>query len=137
MVREKLASRAAEIDRTAEFPWDLKEIFQEMGLLGLSVPEAYGGCYQGHIYVCLAVEEIARACVASSLIVQVQSLRWHPILIGGSEERKKVWYAHCFRRGHSGLWIDPAGRRIGCPTGTDPMAQKAFARCPLTRKFLQ
>jgi alkylation response protein AidB-like acyl-CoA dehydrogenase len=91
MVNEKVAPRAAEIDRTAEFPWDLKEIFQEMGLLGLSVPEAYGGCSQGHIYVCLAVEEIARACVSSSLIVQVQSLGWHPILIGGSEEQKQKY----------------------------------------------
>jgi alkylation response protein AidB-like acyl-CoA dehydrogenase len=91
MVNEKVAPRAAEIDRKAEFPWDLKEVFQEMGLLGLSVPEEYGGCYQGHIYVCLAVEEIARACVASSLIVQVQSLGWHPILIGGSEEQKKKY----------------------------------------------
>lgn len=91
MANEKVAPRAAEIDKTAEFPWDLKEIFQDMGLLGLSIPEAYGGCYQGHIYVCLAVEEIARACVASSLIVQVQSLGWHPIFIGGSEEQKKKY----------------------------------------------
>jgi alkylation response protein AidB-like acyl-CoA dehydrogenase len=59
-----------------------------MGLLGLSVPETYGGFSQGHIYVCLAVEEIAKACVTSSLIVQVQSLGWHPILIGGSEKQK-------------------------------------------------
>lgn len=91
MVSEKVAPRAAEIDKTGEFPWDLKEIFQEMGLLGLSVPEEYGGCYQDHLYVCLAVEEIARACVSSSLIVQVQSLGWEPILIGGSEEQKKEY----------------------------------------------
>jgi alkylation response protein AidB-like acyl-CoA dehydrogenase len=91
MVTDKVATRAAEIDRTGQFPWDLKEVFQEMGLLGLSVPETYGGCYQGHLYVCLAVEEIARACVSSSLIVQVQSLGWHPILIGGSEAQKKKY----------------------------------------------
>ena len=91
MVTEKVAPRAAEIDRTGEFPWDLKDIFQEMGLMGLSVPEEYGGCYQGHLYLCLAVEEIARACVSSSLIVQVQSLGWEPILIGGSEEQKKKY----------------------------------------------
>jgi len=88
MVADKVAPRAAEIDRTAQFPWDLKGVFQEMGLLGLSVPEAYGGCYQGHLYVCLAVEEIARACVSSSLIVQVQSLGWHPILLGGRSSRR-------------------------------------------------
>jgi alkylation response protein AidB-like acyl-CoA dehydrogenase len=88
MVSARVAPRAAEIDKKAEFPWDLKELFQGMGLLGLSVPETYGGFSQGHIYVCLAVEEIAKACVTSSLIVQVQSLGWHPILIGGSEKQK-------------------------------------------------
>ena len=91
MVAEKVEPRAAEIDKKGEFPWDLKEIFQEMGLMGLSVPEEYGGFYQEHRYVCLAVEEIAKACVSSSLIVQVQSLGWEPILIGGSEEQKKKY----------------------------------------------
>ena len=91
MVSEKVAPRAADIDKKGEFPWDLKQIFQDMGLMGLSVPEDYGGFYRGHIYVCLAVEEIARACVSSSLIVQVQSLGWEPILIGGSEEQKKKY----------------------------------------------
>ncbi len=91
MVSEKVAPRAEEIDKKGEFPWDLKEVFQNMGLLGLSVPEAYGGCSQGHLYLCLAVEEIARACASSSLIVQVQALGWEPILIGGSEEQKKKY----------------------------------------------
>ena len=89
MVTEKVAPRAAEIDQKGDFPWDLKKVFQDMGLLGLSVPEEYGGTSQGHIYLCLAVEEIAKACVSSSLIVQVQSLGWEPILIGGSDEQKK------------------------------------------------
>jgi alkylation response protein AidB-like acyl-CoA dehydrogenase len=89
MVTEKVAPRAAQIDQKGEFPWDLKKVFQDMGLLGLSVPEEYGGTSQGHIYLCLAVEEIAKTCVSSSLIVQVQSLGWEPILIGGSDEQKK------------------------------------------------
>ena len=89
MVQEKIAPRAAEIDRTGEYPWDLKEVFGEMGLLGLSVPQEYGGYYRDHIYLCLAVEEIAKWCVTSSLIVQVQSVAWHPILFGGSEEQKQ------------------------------------------------
>ena len=91
MVNEKVAPRAADIDKKGEFPWDLKKVFQDMGLLGLSVPEEYGGFHRGHIYVCLAVEEIARACVSSSLIVQVQSLGWETILIGGNEEQKKKY----------------------------------------------
>lgn len=88
MVSEKVKPRAADIDKTGEFPWDLKAIFQNMGLLALSVPEEYGGTDQGHIYTCLAVEEIAKACASSSLIVQGQSLGWEPILIGGNHELK-------------------------------------------------
>ncbi|MGD0625960.1 MAG: acyl-CoA dehydrogenase family protein [Thermodesulfobacteriota bacterium] len=91
MVTEKVGPRAADIDKKGEFPWDLKKIFQDMGLLGLSIPEEYGGFFRGHIFVCLAVEEIARACVSSSLIVQVQSLGWEPILIAGTEEQKKKY----------------------------------------------
>lgn len=91
MVADKVAPRAADIDKKGEFPEDLKEVFQELGLLGLSVPKAYDGFSQGHLYVCLAVEEIAKACVSSSLIVQVQSLGWEPILIGGSEAQKKKY----------------------------------------------
>ena len=91
MVSEKVAPRAADIDKAGEFPWDLKEIFQDMGLLGLSVPEVYGGTSQGHLYLILAVEEIAKACVSSSLIVQVQSLGWEPILIGGSDAQKAAY----------------------------------------------
>lgn len=91
MVDKKVAPRAAEIDEKEEFPWDLKKIFQDMGLLGLSVPEQYGGTDQGHMYTCLAVEEIARACVSSSLIVQGQALGWEPILIGGSETQKQKY----------------------------------------------
>jgi alkylation response protein AidB-like acyl-CoA dehydrogenase len=91
MVTEKVEPRAADIDKKGEFPWELKKIFQDMGLLGLSIPEEYGGFFRGHIFLCLAVEEIARACVSSSLIVQCQSLGWEPILIGGTEEQKKKY----------------------------------------------
>lgn len=91
MVSGKVAPRAAEIDEKEEFPWDVKKIFQEMGLLGLAVPEQYGGNKQGHIYTCLAVEEVAVACVSSSLIIQGQALGWEPILIGGTEEQKKKY----------------------------------------------
>jgi len=91
MVDNKVAPRAAAIDEKGEFPWDLKQLFQETGLFGLAVPEQYGGAHQGHIYTCLAVEEIARACVSSSLIVQGQALGWDPILIGGTEAQKKKY----------------------------------------------
>ncbi len=91
MVDDKVIPRAAEIDKKEEFPWDMKKFFEDMGLLGLSVPGKYGGVDRGHLYLCLAVEEIARGCVSSSLIVQAQSLGWMPILIAGTDEQKKQY----------------------------------------------
>lgn len=89
MTREKIAPRAAEIDRKAEYPVDIKEMFCKAGLMGLSVPEAYAGQGVSHIYLCIAVEEVARACTASSLILQVQSLGTMPIVLFGKEEQKR------------------------------------------------
>jgi alkylation response protein AidB-like acyl-CoA dehydrogenase len=57
----------------------------------LCIPEAYGGQTSEHIYVCIAIEEIARVCVSSSLIIQVQALGTFPIMIAGSEDQKKEY----------------------------------------------
>ncbi|BDG61062.1 acyl-CoA dehydrogenase [Caldinitratiruptor microaerophilus] len=95
MVREvaekAVAPRAAEIDRTGEFPWDVLQVFREQELLGLGVPEKYGGAGAGVLSLCLAVEEVARVCASSSLILAVQELGLLPILVGGTEEQKQKW----------------------------------------------
>lgn len=88
MAKEKIAPRAAEIDETMEFPWDNKEAIQGMGLFGIIFPKEYGGSGPDQLSLCLAVEEIARVCVSSSLILQVQALGATPILIAGSDEQK-------------------------------------------------
>lgn len=88
---ERVEPRAAEIDQKGEFPWDIFELFKKQGYLGLSVPEVYGGQTSEHIYVCIAVEEVARVCVSSSLIIQVQSLGILPVMIGGNEDQKKKY----------------------------------------------
>jgi len=88
---EKVEPRAQEIDHKGEFSWDMFELFKKQGYLGLSVPEAYGGQTSEHIYVCIAIEEIARVCASSSLIVQVQSLGILPIMIAGTEDQKKKY----------------------------------------------
>lgn len=85
---EVIAPRAAEIDLSEEFPWDVKELLQKQGILSIPFPEYLGGCEQHHTAVCLAVEEIARACASSSLILQVQSLGATPILLAGTEAQK-------------------------------------------------
>ena len=71
---ERIAPRAAEIDRTAEFPWDVKELLAGHDILGLPFPEAYGGLGGELLTVCLAIEQISRACATSGLILAVQEL---------------------------------------------------------------
>lgn len=91
VANERVEPRAHEIDQKGEFPRDVFELFKRQGYLGLSVPESYGGQASEHIYVCLAIEEIARVCVSSSLVVQVQSLGILPIMMAGSENQKKKY----------------------------------------------
>ena len=91
IANEVIAPRAAEIDLTEEFPWDIKELLERQGIFSVAFPESLGGCEMRHTAVCLAVEEIARVCVSSSLILQVQALGASPILIAGTEEQKQKY----------------------------------------------
>ena len=91
LAEECVEPRAKEIDQKGEFPWDIFELFKKQGYLGLSIPEAYGGQTSEHIYVCLAIEEVARVCVSSSLIIQVQALGTFPIMIAGTEDQKRKY----------------------------------------------
>ena len=86
---EKIAPRAAEIDRTAEYPWDVRKLLGEQDILGLPFDEAYGGTGTGTLMLQIGVEEIARACAASALILMVQELGTLPIQLFGSEEQKQ------------------------------------------------
>jgi alkylation response protein AidB-like acyl-CoA dehydrogenase len=91
LAKERVEPRAREIDQKGEFAWDIFEIFKKQGYFGLCIPELYGGQTSEHIYVCIAIEEVARVCVSSSLIIQVQALGTFPIMIGGSEDQKKKY----------------------------------------------
>jgi alkylation response protein AidB-like acyl-CoA dehydrogenase len=89
LVAEKVAPRAAEIDATGEFPWDVKELFAQNDLLGIPIPAAYGGLGSTFVTYVKVVEEIAKACASSALIVAVQELGMLPIMIGGNEEQRR------------------------------------------------
>lgn len=86
--QEKVLPRAAEIDSTGEFPWDIVDVFRENGLLGVGMPEEYGGGGGDLLTSCLAIEEVARYCATSSLLIAVQHLGAMPILIAGTPEQK-------------------------------------------------
>jgi alkylation response protein AidB-like acyl-CoA dehydrogenase len=89
---EQIAPRAAEIDRTAEFPWDVKDLLAAHDILALPFPAAYGGLGGELLTVCLAVEQISRVCATSGLILAVQELGALPLLLAGSDEQKQRWF---------------------------------------------
>jgi alkylation response protein AidB-like acyl-CoA dehydrogenase len=89
LFEDKFTERAAEIDRTGEFPWDNHKVLTEAGLVGLNIPEAYGGGGADSVTHCLLVEEVARVCAATSLIPAVNKLATLPILFAGSEEQQQ------------------------------------------------
>ena len=89
LVQDRVAPRAAEIDEKAEYPRDIEELFAQNGLLAIPFPERYGGISGSSVTICMGIEEIAKACVTSSLILAVQALGSYPILIAGTEEQKE------------------------------------------------
>jgi alkylation response protein AidB-like acyl-CoA dehydrogenase len=89
---ERIAPRAAEIDRTAEFPWDVKELLASHDILSLPFPEQYGGLGGDLLTVCLAVEQISRVCATSGLILAVHELASLPLLLAGTAEQKDRWF---------------------------------------------
>lgn len=88
---EKVAPRAAEIDREGEYPWDIQKLLSRNGLLGLAIPEDYGGSGAPLLDNCIVAEELARVCATTSLIFVVQKLAAYPIVLAGSEETKKKY----------------------------------------------
>jgi len=91
VAREKVAPRAAELDETGEYPQDIFAAYRDVGLLGLSIPQEYGGSGAGFLALALAVEEVAKYCNSSALILLLSALSTQPINLGGSEEQKRQW----------------------------------------------
>jgi len=88
IAREKVKPRAAEIDEKAAFPWDTVKIFADNGILTPLLPEKYGGIGAEYLLFCMILEEIAKVCASSALILIAQADGMLPILFQGSEELK-------------------------------------------------
>ena len=89
IAQERIAPRAAHVDETEEYPAGQLRLLGEQGLMGLHIPEEYGGAGAGALAYCLAAEEVARACAATSTIFLVQNLGGYPIVLDGNAEQKK------------------------------------------------
>lgn len=88
---ERIAPRAAEVDRTSEFPQDIRALLASHDILSLPFPEAYGGLGVDLLTICLAIEQISRACATSGLILAVQALGSLPLLLAGTDEQRSRW----------------------------------------------
>src|SRR5436190_1133514 len=122
IVKERVWPRAAEIDATGEYPWDIRKLFGEQDILGLPFSEEYGGTGTGTLMLQMAVEEIAKASGSCALILMVQELGTLPIQLFGSEEQKQRWLPRCA----SGEW-SPAFCLSEPEAGSDPGAMRTTA----------
>jgi alkylation response protein AidB-like acyl-CoA dehydrogenase len=86
---DKIAPRAAEIDETGEFPYDVLDALVRAGFHAVHIPEEYGGAGADAIAAAIVIEEVARACASSALIPAVNKLGTMPLLLSASEELKK------------------------------------------------
>src|ERR1700682_3735827 len=83
LAQGKIAPRAKEIDETGEFPWDVVELFREHDVFSLPFPAKYGGLSGSALTLNVAIEEIAKVCATSALILTVQGLGGIPVLLAG------------------------------------------------------
>src|SRR3954454_13356804 len=89
LAQAKVAPRAREIDTTSRYPDDLFEAFRDAGLLGLVIPEEYGGGGGGILGLTIAIEEVAKYSNTAALMLLLTRLPTGPVLIAGSEEQKQ------------------------------------------------
>jgi alkylation response protein AidB-like acyl-CoA dehydrogenase len=122
ITRERIAPRAAEIDERAEYPHDLRRLLAEQDVLGLPFETEHGGTGTGALMLNIAIEEIAKACASTALIVMVQELGTLPIKLFGTEEQQQRFLPRCA----SGEW-SPAFALSEPEAGSDPGGMRTRA----------
>jgi alkylation response protein AidB-like acyl-CoA dehydrogenase len=123
LARERIAPRAAEIDESHEFPWDVVELFREHDLFGLLFDEEFGGTGTGTLLALVAIEEISKVCATSGLILAVQELGSLGLKLAGTEEQKQRYLP----RLASGEWLC-AYALTEAGSGSDSAAMRTEAR---------
>jgi alkylation response protein AidB-like acyl-CoA dehydrogenase len=123
MVVERVAPRAAEIDEKAEYPRDLRELFAEHDLFGLPFETEHGGTGTGTLMLNMAVEEVAKACASSALMLMIQELGTLPLKLFGTDEQKQRFLPKCA----AGEWT-PAFALSEPDAGSDPGGMRTRAR---------
>ncbi len=91
LVRDRIGPRAAEIDASHEFPWDVVELYREHGIFGLFFSEEDGGLGTGTLLSLVAIEEVSKVCATSGLVLAVQELGSLGLKLGGSAGQRAQW----------------------------------------------
>ncbi|HZS78006.1 MAG TPA: acyl-CoA dehydrogenase [Ktedonobacteraceae bacterium] len=122
IAKEKVAPRAAEIDHTGEFPWDMKELLAQQEILAMPFPVEYGGIGSSELAIVMAIEELSRYCATTALILAVQQLGSLPIILAGNEQQKRKYLPKLA----SGEWMAAFGL-TEAGSGSDAAAMQTFA----------
>src|SRR5438477_9111595 len=101
LARERIAPRAAEIDKSAEFPWDVVELFREHEIFGILIDEDYGGIGASALLTLASIEEVSKVCATSGLIIASQELGALGLKLAGSDDQKQRYLP----RLASGDWL--------------------------------
>ena len=88
---EKIRPVAAKYDQSEEFPWEIMQILAQSDLFAIFVPQEYGGMGAGVLDLCIATEELSRACGGIAVCYAASALGTFPIVLFGNEEQKKKY----------------------------------------------
>ena len=91
IAEEKVVLVREELDEKEEFPWEIMKVMAQADLFGLFIPEEYGGLGKGCLELCIAVEELSRACLGVSTTYAANALGTFPLLLHGSDEQRKKY----------------------------------------------
>ncbi|MBI2251339.1 MAG: acyl-CoA dehydrogenase family protein [Armatimonadetes bacterium] len=91
IAQEKVAKVAAKLDETEEFPWEIIKTLASVDLMGLYISQEYAGFGGGIFELCLAVEELSRACGGVAVSYSANALGSYPIILFGKDEQKKKY----------------------------------------------
>ncbi|MGB8345622.1 MAG: acyl-CoA dehydrogenase family protein [Ktedonobacteraceae bacterium] len=122
LARERVAPRAAEIDHSGQFPWDMKELLAQQDIYAMPFPEEYGGLGSTEQAVVMAIEELSRACATTGLLLAVQQLGATPIILAGNDAQKRKYLPPLA----SGEWLAAFGL-TEAGSGSDAAAMRTFA----------
>ena len=122
IAQAQVAPRAAEIDHTGQFPWDMKELLAQQDIYAMPFPTEYGGLGASELAIVMAIEELSRCCATTGLLLAVQQLGSLPIVLFGNEQQKQKYLPHLA----SGEWLAAFGL-TEAGSGSDAAAMGTLA----------